>query len=74
MNRHITLKQYLERLPSGYISKKQELIQDIDALSGGAPSTGMPTGMSKEHIEDIPVEGGPGNGQLQRAINRTGVQ
>lgn len=74
MNHHITLKQYLDRLPSGYISKKQELIQDIDALAGGTPSAGMPTGISKEHIEDIPVEGGPGNGQLQRAINRTGVQ
>lgn len=74
MNHHITLKQYLDRLPSGYISKKQELIQDIEALAGGTPPTGMPTGISKEHIEDIPVEGGPGNGQLQRAINRTGVQ
>lgn len=74
MNHHITLKQYLDRLPSGYISKKQELIQDIEALAGGTPPTGIPTGISKEHIEDIPVEGGPGNGQLQRAINRTGVQ
>lgn len=74
MNHHITLKQYLDRLPSGYISKKQELIQDIEALAGGTPPTGMPTGISKERIEDIPVEGGPGNGQLQRAINRTGVQ
>lgn len=31
MQGHITLGQYLERLPSGYISKKQELIQEVKA-------------------------------------------
>ena len=73
MNHHITLKQYLERLPSGYISKKQELIREIKAMSATPPAGGAATGMAKEHIESMPVKGGPGNGQLQRALNRQGV-
>ena len=73
MNKQITLKQYLERLPSGYIAKKQELIEEINAMSA-PPSTGNGgTGMSKETIDELPVEGGPGNGALQRALNRQGV-
>lgn len=71
MNNHITLKQYLERLPSGYISKKNELIQDIIAQE--TPPTSGGTGFSKETIDQLPVEGGPGNGQLQRALNREGA-
>ena len=74
MNHHITLEQYLERIPNGYISKKQELINQIrssgmqaeEAMSGG-------TGIAKDNIGAIPVSGGPGNGQLQRALNRMGA-
>lgn len=76
MNRHITLKQYLERLPSGYISKKQELIQEIEAAQNTQPAAiggGMGTGMGKESIEELPVNPGPGNGPLQRALNEQGV-
>ncbi len=72
INRHITLKQYLERLPSGYISKKQELIQDIES-AGAAASTLEGTGIARENIEQMPVQGGPGNGALQRALNSQGV-
>lgn len=74
MNRHITLEQYLERLPSGYISRKQELIKQIKAqnMAMQAP-TPAATGMSKESIDNIPLEGGPGNGHLQRAIMEQGV-
>ena len=72
MNRHITLKQYLERLPSGYISKKQELIQDIESASAAMSSSGG-TGISKENIEQMSVQGGSGNGALQRALNSQGV-
>lgn len=75
MNHHISLEQYLERLPNGYISKKQELIQQI--RSAGAPENAVPgggTGIARDNIGAIPVSGGPGNGQLQRALNRTGVQ
>lgn len=74
MNHHITLEQYLERLPSGYISRKQELIKQIKAQSMAmqSPMTAA-TGMSKESIDNIPLEGGPGNGHLQRAIMKQGV-
>ena len=75
MNGHITLKQYLERLPNGYISKKQELLDDIAAqaaLPPAPPDTG--TGMSVETTSsDMPVQGGSGNGTLQRALNREGA-
>ena len=74
MNHHITLKQYLERLPSGYISKKQELIREIEAMEmAQQPSMmGGGTGISKESIDSLPV-GGAGNGALQRTLNRQGV-
>lgn len=73
MNHQITLKQYLERLPNGYISKKQELIQDIEAMAAMPQPGSAGTGVSKENIDGIPVDGGPGNGELQRALNRQGV-
>ena len=74
MNHHITLEQYLERLPSGYISRKQELIKQIKAQSMAMQApTPAATGMSKESIDNIPLEGGPGNGHLQRAIMEQGV-
>ena len=72
MNHHITLKQYLERLPNGYISKKQELIRDIEAMSAIPEQPSVGTGVARENIDSIPV-GGPGNGALQRALNRQGA-
>lgn len=76
MNNKITLKQYLERIPNGYISKKQELIGEIQAMSAPLVSpTG--TGVSKDGMEQpadqIPVRGGPGNSALQRALNKEGA-
>lgn len=72
MNHQITLKQYLERIPSGYIAKKQELIEEIKAATAQPADGG--TGISKEAMsEQIPAAGGSGNGALQRAINREGV-
>ena len=73
MNHHITLKQYLERLPSGYISKKQELIRDIEAMDAAPPPGPAATGTSKENIDSLPVQPGSGNGALQRALNRQGA-
>lgn len=73
INHQITLKQYLERLPSGYIAKKQELIDEINAQAAPLPPN-MGTGTSVESTsEQLPVPGGGGNGALQRAINREGV-
>lgn len=77
MNKQITLLQYLERVPAGYISKKQELIDEIKAPMAapasvtGAGATGGSFGVP--NIENMPVAGGPGNGALQRALNQTGV-
>jgi hypothetical protein len=74
MNKQITLKQYLERIPNGYIAKRQELVDEIDATAAMAASAGAPgTGMAKDNINSMPVEGGPGNGALQRALNRQGA-
>lgn len=76
MNGDITTVQFLERLPSGYLAKKQELIDELKATSGMmAPGTGNTgTGMSTSTTSrDMPVPGGAGNGALQRAINREGA-
>lgn len=73
MNKLITPEQYIERLPEGYISKKQELLADFRAASMATP-TNTGTGMSVETTsENMPVEGGSGNGALQRAIATEGV-
>lgn len=76
MNNLITPEQYIERLPNGYISKKEELLADLRAARKAAvtpaPNTG--TNMSVETTsEQIPVEGGSGNASLQRALNREGA-
>ena len=76
MNKLITLKQYIERLPEGYINKKQELLAELSAASA-QPQNMIPadtgTNMSVETTsENIPVQSGSGNGSLQRAINREG--
>lgn len=75
MNDRINLKQYLERLPNGYLSKKQELLDEITAPAmppAGQQNAG--TGMSMETTsENIEVQGGSGNASLQRALNREGV-
>lgn len=75
MNRFITLEQYLERMPAGYMPKQQELIDELKMQSGMPPAAPQGTGMSTETTSsaDIAPEGGPGNGSLQRAINREGV-
>lgn len=72
MNKQITLLQYLERVPAGYISKKQELIDEMKAAAMPQPG-GMPGGMGMMNANEMPVAGGPGNGALQRALNREGV-
>jgi hypothetical protein len=76
MNDRIDTVDFLERLPSGYLVKKQELIEKLKARSmmppPGMQNTG--TGMSTETTsEQISVQGGSGNGALQRALNREGV-
>lgn len=76
MNRFINLLQYLERMPAGYMPKQQELIDELKAAqgmtAGPAPSIGMGADEAPTS-QELPVEGGPGNGSLQRALNREGV-
>ena len=72
MNQLITPEQYIERLPAGYINKKEELLAELRAASIPQPNTG--TNMSIATTSDqMPVEGGSGNGSLQRALNREGA-
>lgn len=73
MNNLITPEQYIERLPDGYISKKQELLADFRAARTQIPGSAG-TNLSVESTsENMPVEGGSGNGALQRAVNAEGV-
>lgn len=76
MNDRIETVDFLERLPSGHLTKKQELIDKMKARSA-MPEPGMPntgTGMSMETTsENMPVNPGSGNGALQRALNREGA-
>ena len=74
MNKVITPKQYIERLPNGYITKKQELLDDLAAASAVPPTPPGGTGTSPETAsEELEVKGGSGNSRLQRALNREGA-
>ena len=75
MNNLITPEQYIERLPAGYVSKKEELLADLRAAAMAPPQTpDTGSNMSVETTsEDMPVHGGSGNGSLQRALNREGA-
>ena len=71
----IDIVDYLERIPDGYISKRQELLQKYKAKLSVLP----PMPMGPENVggdvagmgEELPVEGGSGNRQLQRAVAQT---
>lgn len=75
MNNLINKKQYVERLPNGYMFKKQELLDDFQAEMSAPPAgNATGTGISKETTsESLPVHGGSGNGAVQRALNREGA-
>lgn len=73
MNRLIGVDDYLERVPDGYISKRQEL---LDKLRSGVPSPTMGEGQSEEMLvssPQVPVQGGAGDGALQRKLREDGV-
>lgn len=73
MQKVISLDEYLERMPEGYISKKQELIDKRRGLSAMQTGPGATTAPMIDTNQPIPVEGGQGYGALQRAVNTTGV-
>lgn len=76
MNDRIDTIDFLERLPSGYLVKKQELIEKLKAKTTLPPpgGTNTGTGMSMETTsQNMPINPGSGNASLQRALNREGA-
>ncbi len=71
LQNRITLAQYLERVPHEYVSKRNELLEEVKGASSAPPASGMP--YITENINDIPVSPGKGNGVLQQALNKVGA-
>ena len=81
MQDKITIEEYLERIPDGYIPKRQELIasrkqaaqqqmmQPEEQSTGGAPETGALVDLGQK----TPIRGGGGFGDLQRKVMQTGT-
>lgn len=78
MQGKITLAQYLERMPDGYIPKRQELIEEVKQAeqqqlaqlggqAGAPPPEIVPGGEAPEEIPET-----TGYGTLQRKINESG--
>ena len=81
MQDKITIEEYLERIPDGYIPKRQELIasrkqaaqqqmmQPDGQSTGGTPETGALVDLGQK----TPIRGGGGFGDLQRKVMQTGT-
>ena len=81
MQNKITIEEYLERIPDGYIPKRQELIasrkqaaqqqmmQPEEQSTGGTPETGALVDLGQK----TPSRGGGGFGDLQRKVMQTGT-
>jgi hypothetical protein len=77
----ISTKQYLERIPDGYIPMRRELIQDIEEQerqqmqAQGAPQGGgaAPEGEVADQGQRPDVPTGGGYSALQRKVNETGT-
>ena len=70
----IDIVDYLERIPDGYISKREELLAKYKARLAPQmpmPDMGNPEGDIADTGKEIPIEGGAGNRQLQRAVAST---
>ena len=80
MNGQINVVDYLERVPNGYISNQQELIQTLRQRLGMAqnplPSqvTGSQGAVQAGQEPTVNMGVGSGYGSLQRAINQTGME
>ena len=72
MNGQITVIDYLERVPNGYISNQQELIQSLRERANPATPAQVQGMQGAEMSLDMP--NGAGYGNLQRAINQTGME
>lgn len=81
MQDKITIEEYLERIPDGYIPKRQELIasrkqaaqqqmmQQEWQSTGGPPEPGALVDLGQK----TPIRGGGGFGDLQRKVMQTGT-
>lgn len=67
----ITLRQYLERLPAGYLTGKETLLRQLEE-QGEQPGKKITGWKKKEDIDSLPVTAS--HGRLQQALNRQGVQ
>ena len=80
MNGQINVVDYLERVPNGYISNQQELIQTLRQRLGMVqnpmPSqvTGAQGAVQAGQEPTVNLGIGSGYGQLQRQINQTGME
>ena len=74
MQNKITILQYLERIPDGYIPARRELINEIRQQMQSLPSP-MPEqgGSPAEEAEAPEIPMGGGYSALQRKINETGT-
>lgn len=73
MNGKLDIVDYLERIPEGYVSKRQELIEKLKGMQSQPVASGGTNSQILDMTSEIPVEGGSGYGELQRALNETGV-
>ena len=73
MQGKIGLVEYLERVPSGYVSKRQELLDWAKQQQTMAQMAQMAPMQQEQAPEDLPIRPGAGNGALQRAIANGGT-
>lgn len=71
MQKQITLVEYLERVPEGYIPKKQELIEAHRRMQETPQGAQSAAPAEAGQPEGIPMDAGAV--QLQRAMNETGA-
>ena len=69
----IGLVEYLERVPSGYVSKRQELLDWAKQQQTMAQMAQIAPMQQEQAPEDLPIRPGAGNGALQRAIANGGT-
>lgn len=77
MQGKISVVDYLERVPNGYISNQQELIETIrqrESAMAAPQANGGQNAPITDFNQPVDVEGGSGYGELQRAINTTGAE
>ena len=72
MQGKIGLVEYLERVPSGYVSKRQELLDWAKQQQTMSQMAQMPPMQQEQSADELPIRTGAGNGALQRAITEGG--